>query len=62
VGEVTQLQPENLEAEMDRLRELSDKAEAGDKAARSELRQLVQRASPAAIAEASSVARSQRGY
>jgi hypothetical protein len=61
VGEVTQLQPENLEAEMDRLREFSDKAEAGDKAARSELRQLVQRASPAAIAEASSVARKSEG-
>jgi hypothetical protein len=42
---------------MGSLRELSDKAEAGDRDARRELRRLVRLASPAAIAEASSVAR-----
>jgi len=39
------------------LRELSDKAESGDRGARRELRELVERASPEAIAEASSMAR-----
>jgi hypothetical protein len=59
VGEVTRasLEPEGVQAEIGRLRELSDEAEAGDKEARRELRRLVKRASPAAIAEASSVAR-----
>ena len=59
MGELTRasLEPEGVQAEIGRLRELSDKAEAGDKDARRELRRLVKRASPAAIAEASSVGR-----
>jgi hypothetical protein len=59
VGEVTKasLEPEGVQAEIGRLRELSDKAEAGDRHARRELRSLVKAASPSAIAEASSVAR-----
>ena len=52
---------ENLETEIDRLRDLSDKAEAGDKEARRELRRLVERASPAAIAEAACVTRKAEG-
>jgi len=48
-------------AEIDRLRELSDEAEAGDNDARRELRRLVESASPEAIAEASSVARKSEG-
>jgi hypothetical protein len=60
--EAETLQPaENLETEIDRLRYFSDKAEDGDKDARRELRRLVERASPAAIAEASSVARRAEG-
>ena len=57
MGDVDRVRPKSVEAEMGSLRELSDKAEAGDKDARRELRRLVRLASPAAIAEASSVAR-----
>ena len=49
------------EAEINRLRELSDRAEGGEKSARRELRRLVEQASPAAIAEASSIARKSEG-
>ena len=42
---------------IERLRELSDRAEGGDEGARAELRRAVARASPAAIAGASDIAR-----
>ena len=54
--EVVHLQG-NLGAEIDRLRELSDKAEAGEKGARAELRRVVAKCSPAQIVEACDVAR-----
>lgn len=60
-GKAAELEPAGTPPEMDRLRELSDKAEGGDAYARLELRDLVQRASPAAIAEASSLARKSEG-
>jgi hypothetical protein len=46
-----------LEEETQRLRDLSDKAEGGDKAARAELRRVVARSSPAQIVELCDVAR-----
>ena len=50
-NEVVHLQG-NHEAEIDRLRELSDKAEAGARGARAELRRVVAKCSPAQIVEA----------
>lgn len=53
MGEVERAAGDGIE----RLRELSDKAEGGDKEARAELRRAVAEASPAAIARASDIAR-----
>jgi hypothetical protein len=48
---------EDARARLTELRTLSEKAEAGDKEARKELRRLVRASSPEVIAEASSIAR-----
>jgi hypothetical protein len=61
VGEVSEVRAGSLEEGIERLRELSDKAEAGESGARAELRRAVEQASPATIAEASSVGRRAEG-
>jgi hypothetical protein len=48
---------EDARGRLTELRALSEKAEAGDKEARKELRQLVRASSPEVIAEASGIAR-----
>ena len=50
--------PPDVQKRLDELRDLSDKAEAGDKEARRELKQAVRESAPEVIARASDVARS----
>lgn len=61
MGEVSEVRAGSLEEGIERLRELSDKAEAGESGARAELRRAVEQASPATIAEASNVGRRAEG-
>jgi hypothetical protein len=50
--------PSDVQQRLDELRNLSDKAEGGDKDARKELKQKLRESSPAVIARASDVSRS----
>jgi hypothetical protein len=49
--------PEEIKAKLARLRELSTRAEAGDKEARRELRRVLQESSPQVVAQAADLAR-----